>query len=168
MNCSNCKKPVQVDWRFCARCGDDLARVVDERIIARADHLLKPKRKVREPNRPDWLKAYSTGYDGGEKWDCLYDGMRWALIRVPGGRTWSARGETRYYKAQFQVVRKAGRVGYHPTVFTFPGKDTWLYQHESWPSNHRPSVFVVHEGRMNQDLLRRLSAEVHYLDDRGL
>jgi hypothetical protein len=150
-------------WKHCPSCGAALPAPVPYEPPPP-----KPERKVKEPNRPEWMKAMSGGIEGGQRWDCVYDGIRWALIRIPGAKSWVSVGASAYFPTSFEVVKKADRHGMHARIEMTAGKTSLLKVKRPHAPLKDFSKFTVHEGRAKLVDIARFKGMVDELDAKGV
>jgi hypothetical protein len=57
-------------------------------------------------NRPDWLVKASGGIQDGEKYVCVLEGTHFAIVKMPGGTYWAARGQKKYCPTSYDLIKK--------------------------------------------------------------
>lgn len=160
-----CTLMVRPDWWVhCPRCG---AKLPEPKPYVPPPP--KPERKKKVPNRPEWLKKYTAGYEGGQDWDCMYDGKNWAVVRIPGRTGWVSIGSQAYHPTSFEVVRKSDpRQGMHAGLKETAGLTDLRKVPRFIDNTARFTRFDVHEGRATKADLARFQGMVDILDKAGL
>jgi hypothetical protein len=146
----------------CPDCGKSIIHNVASQVAAPPKRASKPKKVL---NRPPWLVDAARGLEGGEKYECLYDGKAWALIKQPGAMYWSSIGHRRYAQTTFEVWNK--HQGYWGKGRFFDAIDA-LSKGECLAALSKGGEaitrFEVHRGRLNNKRLEDLAKEVDLLD----
>lgn len=151
------------EWKHCPLCG---AKLPPPKPYVPPPP--KPERKVKEPNRPEWLVKYSGGCEHGYDWDCVYEGKNWAVIRIPGYTSWCSVGATSYGPTTYEVVRRTDHRGMHIQKGETEGLTSLLKAKRFAKDPANFVALTVHEGRAKKDDLARFRAMVDELDAKGL
>lgn len=151
------------EWKFCPQCGAKLPPAKPY-----VPPPPKPVRKAKEPNRPAWLVQHTRGIEKGHEWDCVYEGKKWGLVRVPGFTGWVSVGATAYHPTTYEIMRKEDVRGRCVNLAETKGLTSLLKVKRFADEPDQFSSLDVHEGRLSKEDLARLKAMVDELDAKGI
>lgn len=58
-------------------------------------------------NRPDWLKKYANGLQGGYRYKVFLDGVKFGIIHCPGHMAYLNRFDgCKYYQTEYILIEK--------------------------------------------------------------
>ena len=76
-------------------------------------------RHMTKDERPDWLDRASAGIDTGGPIVGIYEGRRFAVVRIPGHSFWSGIGVPRgYAKTSYRLIEKGQSIVRAPELHT--------------------------------------------------
>ena len=74
-------------------------------------------------NRPDWLKKYASGLQGGYRYKVFLDGIKFAIYVAPGHMSYLNRMDgCKYYPTTYTIIEKGTGFWDHKNKDVYQGR----------------------------------------------